>query len=52
MTPDVGDVYWTGNNIEIDVRGNISSGTRVTVTYTYTQNGTVYTGTIIVTVTR
>ncbi len=53
MTPDVGSIAWNGNNIEIDV-GNSRNlvGTVVTVTYSYTQNGVNYTGTITVTITN
>jgi Flp pilus assembly pilin Flp len=51
MTPDVGSIAWNGNNIEIDVANSGSLvGTVVTVTYSYTQNGVNYTGTIKVTV--
>ncbi len=52
MNPDIGDVYWDGEEIIFnpsnDLRDNRTFTT--TVTYQYTYNGVTYTGTINVTV--
>ncbi|MGE3810684.1 MAG: Flp family type IVb pilin [Candidatus Nanopelagicales bacterium] len=47
-----GSVRWDGDDIEITVNDNVPSGTQITVTYSYRQNGITYSGTIIVTVTN
>jgi len=48
MTPDIGNVTWNGDRIEINPDNNTPDNTVTVVTYSYTYNGVNYTGTITV----